>query len=720
MKVDDNSLFTLYEQDRDAARLLPSELLSIPKSELLVQYLLTRVHEYDPVQLLTGLTFPNLLLHPADSHPTFVEYLQHLILTHTPSLSPADATEEIVSELFRDVKNVFGAVSFSYSFHEGTCGERSELQNSMATDSLGIRGKSYLVHQLALLERLLGSIDTWLQSHLEVGAEDFLRTARYVFEEINHRANTAITEMRKVTERPRNGLFGMVLEHDIFRLSPPDESIERVLRLLSASPGSKCAPASLLPGHVWAISRDFPILYYRDIYYCFNPQPVVEELPRLVSEWIAENDKRFFDRRYARMREGVLTEMTLDSLAGVFPGAVHGHNLYYGVDDSSRSETDAVLLYDDIAIVIEAKAGALSFSARKGSEKRIKRDFGKLVGDAFSQARRAADFILGNPNGIFTDERGNPLLSLDNRPIRKVYLLNPVLDSMDAFAIELADARESGLLSPDENWPWCVFINDLQLVTDILDTPSVFLLYLDRRLRFNEHSNWFRVHDEIDLLDYFIHTGLFLEKKQFKGADMVQWQADTVDLDSFYAAKFQGLDLPPKPYPPFLPDILALVQIVEQSGVPSRTALAAELLGLGEDTHRKVLDVVAQLPPRLEQRKVPQSGSFIREGLGMSLWFAFESSEATKDRVLLEDGVNKHDHKLDTWLTAIFVVQGDSYSLADVTLNTDPWCVDPEMDETVRMLRNAKYQKRKHLAKVGRNAPCPCGSGKKFKKCHGR
>jgi preprotein translocase subunit SecA len=22
--------------------------------------------------------------------------------------------------------------------------------------------------------------------------------------------------------------------------------------------------------------------------------------------------------------------------------------------------------------------------------------------------------------------------------------------------------------------------------------------------------------------------------------------------------------------------------------------------------------------------------------------------------------------------------------------------------------------------KVGRNAPCPCGSGKKFKQCHGR
>mgnify|MGYP000544287138 FL=1 len=26
----------------------------------------------------------------------------------------------------------------------------------------------------------------------------------------------------------------------------------------------------------------------------------------------------------------------------------------------------------------------------------------------------------------------------------------------------------------------------------------------------------------------------------------------------------------------------------------------------------------------------------------------------------------------------------------------------------------------RHIAKIGRNEPCPCGSGKKFKHCHGK
>ena len=31
----------------------------------------------------------------------------------------------------------------------------------------------------------------------------------------------------------------------------------------------------------------------------------------------------------------------------------------------------------------------------------------------------------------------------------------------------------------------------------------------------------------------------------------------------------------------------------------------------------------------------------------------------------------------------------------------------------------APAQQERHVAKVGRNDPCPCGSGKKYKKCHG-
>ena len=41
-------------------------------------------------------------------------------------------------------------------------------------------------------------------------------------------------------------------------------------------------------------------------------------------------------------------------------------------------------------------------------------------------------------------------------------------------------------------------------------------------------------------------------------------------------------------------------------------------------------------------------------------------------------------------------------------------------DEVMGILADEEEPFRKELAKAGRNAPCPCGSGRKVKHCHGR
>jgi preprotein translocase subunit SecA len=51
--------------------------------------------------------------------------------------------------------------------------------------------------------------------------------------------------------------------------------------------------------------------------------------------------------------------------------------------------------------------------------------------------------------------------------------------------------------------------------------------------------------------------------------------------------------------------------------------------------------------------------------------------------------------------------------------------VDPEQVAAQRAMMAAAQQPEKPMpvrkeVKVGRNDPCPCGSGKKFKNCHGQ
>jgi preprotein translocase subunit SecA len=47
--------------------------------------------------------------------------------------------------------------------------------------------------------------------------------------------------------------------------------------------------------------------------------------------------------------------------------------------------------------------------------------------------------------------------------------------------------------------------------------------------------------------------------------------------------------------------------------------------------------------------------------------------------------------------------------------DTGNYGVDEEAEQAQAMAADAA-----NLPKVGRNDPCPCGSGKKFKQCHGQ
>jgi uncharacterized protein len=40
--------------------------------------------------------------------------------------------------------------------------------------------------------------------------------------------------------------------------------------------------------------------------------------------------------------------------------------------------------------------------------------------------------------------------------------------------------------------------------------------------------------------------------------------------------------------------------------------------------------------------------------------------------------------------------------------------------EIMKLYAEEDEQQERAFAQVGRNDPCPCGSGKKFKRCHGR
>jgi hypothetical protein len=79
--------------------------------------------------------------------------------------------------------------------------------------------------------------------------------------------------------------------------------------------------------------------------------------------------------------------------------------------------------------------------------------------------------------------------------------------------------------------------------------------------------------------------------------------------------------------------------------------------------------------------------------------------------------IAKYKSKADIWLALGSIATNDR--LVDgMAFIKSTWRPDPELDLLAGEL---KGEMRGPLGqKIGRNEPCPCGNGKKFKYCHGR
>jgi hypothetical protein len=99
---------------------------------------------------------------------------------------------------------------------------------------------------------------------------------------------------------------------------------------------------------------------------------------------------------------------------------------------------------------------------------------------------------------------------------------------------------EAGGLLENAEKSWSVNLNDLRAVVDILDTPSVFLHYLIRRMDLNSLRS-VHARDELDYLMHYVEHGLFFrDANQQKPNEEMMLIGFTAALDQYYR-RMEGL-----------------------------------------------------------------------------------------------------------------------------------------------------------------------------------
>ena len=454
----------------------------------------------------------------------------------------------------------------------------------------------------------------------------------------------------------------------------------------------------------------------RDSVLLFSHYAIYEALYESPFFWMHQDTDY---RQQASDNRGAFTEQfSQRRLAAVFGKAnVHTNvNLYEG--KRIVAEADVLVIFGDRIIIVQAKAKKLTLAARKGNDGQIKADFAAAIQKAYDQGAECATAILSGKCRL-EDDRGQAVVLPVK--VKEIYPFCVVSDHYPALAFQASQYLK---YSADEfvSPPFVMDVFLLDVLAEMLDTPLRFLSYIRMRL---ESTHKLMMGHELTALAYHLRCNLWLEDEY----DMVMLEDSiAADLDSAMTVRREGL--PGQRVPPGILTKMngtyyeRLLEQIERRPDPAVLELGFTLLSMGEESCNSVHQAIEGLikMAKMDGRRHDFVLGMTEPGTGICFHCNPTPSEAAIRTLELHCAKRKYVQRTANWFGVSVGLQGEIQF--GITLEF-PWEQLSEMDDLTREMKTssslsiAMKTVERALApkKYGRNDPCPCGSGFKYKKC---
>lgn len=444
--------------------------------------------------------------------------------------------------------------------------------------------------------------------------------------------------------------------------------------------------------------------------------------------------KKTFEDRQKSMSEAAFA----DILAAQLPGATVLQEVYYKDPVNKEwSENDTLILVDDVLFLVEAKAGAAATIASPAL------DFGRhaqsvqdLVLKAYMQCERFFNYLNS------ADEV--PLYHLVDgkyvecaRVRRSDYrVMVPIGLTVESFSPFSAYCKELPQIEPllGKYAFVSLAIDDLFVLKRFLPTPGSFAHYMEVR---QAVAGIRRAH----LFDEFDHLGAYLKKNRFdqdiadqlKGdkANMLilDGMSDIVDK-SFESENWENAPFPTQDFPE---EVLKLLEALDATRKRGWLSADSNIRDFGEESRNNLAKTLSDLRQTLSQYPARY---FLLSGDGKPLFVWVQQHDLQVDWKKVNDKASAAalSVKASSVIGIVAEVgaagtyhQAQSFAIHIPTERTEENAHIYE--DAVRMSqpkRVVNLNQPKNVTppgktkKPGRNDPCPCGSGAKYKRCHGR
>lgn len=446
------------------------------------------------------------------------------------------------------------------------------------------------------------------------------------------------------------------------------------------------------------------------------------------------NYKKTFEDRQKAMSEGAFA----DILVAQLPGATVLQEVYYKDPASKQwSENDTLILVDDVLFLVEAKAGAAATIASPAL------DFGRhaqsvqdLVLKAYKQCERFFNYLNSAdevPLYHLVDGKYEECCRVRHSNYRVMVPIGLTVESFSPFSTYCKELPQIEPLLGKHAFV-SLSIDDLFVLKRFLPTPGAFAHYMEVR---QAVAGIRRAH----LFDEFDHLGAYLKKNRFdldiadqlkrEKVDMLIWDgmSDIVDRS------FEGEDWESGPFPTqdFPEEVLKLLEALDATRARGWLSADSHIRDIGEEGRNNLAQILLDLRRTLNQHPARY---FLLSGDDKPLfvWLqqydqkidwaevnAKASAAALAAKASSVIGVMAEVSAAGTYRQALF------FPVHIPTVRTEENAHIYEnaarMGQHTRAVnfnqpKNAVATRRPK--KLGRNDPCPCGSGAKYKRCHGR
>ncbi len=700
-----------------------------------------------------------------------IDYVQSVIASVMPEPQAEEVSEEDWTKLTTDVSQLFTRLTVEYQICLSAHRKAQDPNFDMELDEfraraemlwLNIRGKRYQQHErqalldvlsphsdvltrlfgldapalvdeldkvLAKLTRGLGEVGeemVELQTKVmdrfealaaapEAEGKDIDELKKEVFED---------PELAAMRDRVTGGFFGL----DLFDVAKNTALPKVLLDELSWLPGEDTEFFSEgefagWPLRIWPTMKR-PFIRLSGVTYCFDVFSLFDNFYRVLRRIVVKLEPEYATLWNERQKI-VSEELPFTYLQKLLPGAREYRPVYYrwqtGEGPAQWIEADGILIYADHLLVVEVKGGAFTYTSPANDLPAHLESLRALLQAPARQGNRFVDYLKSAPEVSLADAAHNEIVTIRHADFRHITVCTVTLDAFTALAARAQHLTPLGI-SVDQRPLWPLSIDDLRVYSELFDNPLTFLHFVEQRVKAGQSKN-------VDLNDEMDHFGLYVEQNNYTqyaeeatgNVDKMQFTGFTTPIDEYFSQLVRGeqAKIPKQRMPARISE---LVDFLAQSDSTYRSELASFFLNAAgdfRDTIAAAIDTALRENGELRRAR-PLS---FYGGMEMTLYVwspdaprLIDSAKEHTQVVMLAN--NEKDRRL------VELEYSDAGKLVGahlrhISLEGVEGADLERLKAECQALQNKRIANARLKGKIGRNDQCPCGSGKKYKKCHG-